>query len=201
MKKLASRIAFLLSLMVVLGSCTGSKDVVSKGFIQKRKYQKGWHVDIPKRERAQPTARLAMERLHPRTNTSFALPVALAEPQSNPAASSAPLTASAASAVQFTQRMANRSPWSYPGELVRTARQQALAATRPIATPDGEPTGTNTLAILGFIFAFLFSLVGLILSIIALGQIKRTGERGHGLAVAGIIISVVSLLIAIAFLA
>ncbi|NEG54511.1 DUF4190 domain-containing protein [Bifidobacterium platyrrhinorum] len=49
----------------------------------------------------------------------------------------------------------------------------------------------NVCAILGIIFAFLFSLVGLILSIVGLNQIKRTHEKGRGLAIAGIIVSVV----------
>ncbi|MDR2524119.1 MAG: DUF4190 domain-containing protein [Candidatus Nomurabacteria bacterium] len=50
---------------------------------------------------------------------------------------------------------------------------------------------TNTMAILGLIFAFIFPIVGLILSIVAKGQIKKTGEGGSGLATAGLIISIV----------
>ena len=49
----------------------------------------------------------------------------------------------------------------------------------------------NVCAIIGFIFAFLFSLIGLILSIVGLNQIKRTHEKGRGLAIAGIIISII----------
>jgi len=47
------------------------------------------------------------------------------------------------------------------------------------------------------VFAFVFPLVGLILSIIARGQIKRTGQRGSGLALAGLILSVVFLVLGI----
>lgn len=50
----------------------------------------------------------------------------------------------------------------------------------------------NTLAIVGFILSFLYTLVGLILSIIAYKQIKDSGEKGKGLAVAGIVISSIS---------
>lgn len=46
----------------------------------------------------------------------------------------------------------------------------------------------NMLAIIGFIFTFFFSLLGGIVCIIALGQIKKTGEKGKGLAIAGIIL-------------
>jgi uncharacterized membrane protein len=63
----------------------------------------------------------------------------------------------------------------------------------PPAAPVYAPAGprTNVLAIVGFILAFLVSVVGIILSFIALSQIKKTGEGGHGLALAGVIIGFV----------
>lgn len=70
------------------------------------------------------------------------------------------------------------------------------AATPAYSAPAaGAPAKTNTLAIVGLILAFVFSLAGLIVSIIARGQIKRTGEGGAGLALAGIIISIVGIVI------
>lgn len=50
---------------------------------------------------------------------------------------------------------------------------------------------TNGLAIAALILAFLFPIVGLILGIVALTQIKKTNEGGKGLAIASIIISIV----------
>lgn len=47
---------------------------------------------------------------------------------------------------------------------------------------------TNILAILGFVGVFIWSLVGIVLGHIALSQIKKTGESGHGLALAAVII-------------
>ncbi|MSP59317.1 MAG: DUF4190 domain-containing protein [Myxococcales bacterium] len=49
---------------------------------------------------------------------------------------------------------------------------------------------TNGLAIAGFICAFLCSIVGIILSAVALSQIKKSNgtQKGEGLALAGIII-------------
>ncbi|MFJ4222021.1 DUF4190 domain-containing protein [Curtobacterium luteum] len=55
----------------------------------------------------------------------------------------------------------------------------------------------NVLAIVGFILAFVVNIGGLVVSIIALNQIKKTGERGRGLALAGVIISALSLIIGI----
>lgn len=55
----------------------------------------------------------------------------------------------------------------------------------------------NVMAIVGFVLAFVVSLAGLIVSIIALSQIKKTGERGRGLALAGVIISALSIVFGI----
>ena len=49
---------------------------------------------------------------------------------------------------------------------------------------------TNTLAILSLVAAFVVSIGGPILGFIALGQIRRTGESGRVLAIAGIIIGI-----------
>ncbi|KAA8818302.1 hypothetical protein CSQ85_09070 [Bifidobacterium rousetti] len=54
----------------------------------------------------------------------------------------------------------------------------------------GKPK-MNTCAVVGFILSFLLWLVGLIVSIVALVQINHRRERGKGLAVAGIIISII----------
>jgi peptidyl-prolyl cis-trans isomerase B (cyclophilin B) len=50
---------------------------------------------------------------------------------------------------------------------------------------------TNTLAILALVLGFVVPLGGIICGHLALGQIKRTGEAGHGLAMAGLIIGYV----------
>ncbi len=49
--------------------------------------------------------------------------------------------------------------------------------------------GTNVMAILSLVFAFIFSPVGIVLGHIAKKQIQRTGEQGNGLATAGLILS------------
>jgi hypothetical protein len=47
---------------------------------------------------------------------------------------------------------------------------------------------TNTMAIVGFVCSLIISPLGLIFGIIALGQLKRSGERGRGWATAAVII-------------
>jgi peptidyl-prolyl cis-trans isomerase B (cyclophilin B) len=47
---------------------------------------------------------------------------------------------------------------------------------------------TNTMAIVSLILAFIVPIAGAIVGHIAINQIKRTGEGGHGLALAGVIV-------------
>ncbi len=57
----------------------------------------------------------------------------------------------------------------------------------------------NPLCIAGFVCSFLIAIVGLILSIIGMNQVKISGEKGYELAMAGIIISAVSMFIAFVY--
>lgn len=52
-----------------------------------------------------------------------------------------------------------------------------------------RPRPTNGMAVASLVCAFVFAPLGIIFGHISLSQIKRTGEEGHGLAVAGLIIS------------
>ncbi|GAA0992606.1 DUF4190 domain-containing protein [Subtercola frigoramans] len=56
----------------------------------------------------------------------------------------------------------------------------------------------NVLAIVSFVSSFIASLAGVITGHIALSQIRKTGERGHGLALAGVIIGYVRIVIDLA---
>ena len=70
----------------------------------------------------------------------------------------------------------------------------------PTATPYGaavQQDRTNPLAIVALIAAFVVPLAGIICGHIALAQIKRTGERGHGLALAGTILGYVFVLLGV----
>jgi peptidyl-prolyl cis-trans isomerase B (cyclophilin B) len=62
---------------------------------------------------------------------------------------------------------------------------------QPYYDPYGyqRPRPTNGMAIASLICAFLFAPLGIVFGHISLSQIKRTGEDGHGLAIAGLVIS------------
>ncbi|MDR2867675.1 MAG: hypothetical protein LBV55_03360 [Acholeplasmatales bacterium] len=61
-----------------------------------------------------------------------------------------------------------------------------------ISSVESEVVHDDGPAITGFVFSFIFSLVGLILSAIALKK-PNISHRGHGFAKAGLIISIVGL--------
>ncbi|MFD1721113.1 DUF4190 domain-containing protein [Amnibacterium endophyticum] len=67
--------------------------------------------------------------------------------------------------------------------------------TPPSSTPyTGAPSTqgrTNVLAIIALVLAFVVAPGGIICGHIALSQIKRTGEQGRGLALAGTILGYV----------
>ncbi|NEG72097.1 DUF4190 domain-containing protein [Bifidobacterium ramosum] len=52
----------------------------------------------------------------------------------------------------------------------------------------------NVMCIVGFVLSFVFAPVGLVLSIVALIQINKSGEKSKGMSIAGIIIGAVNTL-------
>ena len=59
----------------------------------------------------------------------------------------------------------------------------------PPQPPYGPPRGTNTMAILALVLAFVFPPAGIVLGHVAKKQIRQTGEQGDGLATAGLVLS------------
>jgi membrane protease YdiL (CAAX protease family) len=72
-------------------------------------------------------------------------------------------------------------------------------APQPAATPAPAPGEKwNILSVIAFIIVFFgFSLISIILGFIGLNQIKKTGERGRGLALWAIILGFVSIVLGI----
>lgn len=64
-----------------------------------------------------------------------------------------------------------------------TGDASGVQYSTPVAGPQ-----TNTLALLSFIFSLLGGLLGIVFGHIALSQIRRTGEGGRGLAIAGLVL-------------
>jgi hypothetical protein len=57
--------------------------------------------------------------------------------------------------------------------------------------------GTNTLAILALVFAFVFAPAAIVMGAVARRQIQRTGEQGMGLATAGLVLGIVFTVISV----
>jgi Domain of unknown function (DUF4190) len=72
------------------------------------------------------------------------------------------------------------------------SQQPYVGQPTPYGAPGYAPAApTNTLAIISLIAAFVLAPAAIICGHIALGQIKRTGESGHGLAFAGLVLGYV----------
>jgi hypothetical protein len=65
--------------------------------------------------------------------------------------------------------------------------------TTPIPTQHagGAVAGTNVMAILALVFAFIFAPLGIVFGAVAKRQIRQTGEQGEGLAKAGFWLGIV----------
>lgn len=87
------------------------------------------------------------------------------------------------------------------GENIPPSAGQPAQPAQPAAAQTSAPPSpqkTNVLAILGLIFGIIipFQIVGIILSIIALVQIKKNpNQKGKGLAMAGLIIGCVLIIL------
>ena len=74
----------------------------------------------------------------------------------------------------------------------------------PPMTPAG---GTNPLAIFSLVASCVGllcgfgSIIGIVLGVIAMNQIKKTGQQGRGLAVAGVAVGAISLVISVIWMA
>ena len=85
-----------------------------------------------------------------------------------------------------------------PGQPVPPAYPQypprPMVPAYPVYPPRPAPAGTNTFAVLGFILALLpLPFAGLVLCVMGLIQCGQTGQKGKGLAIAGIIIRILGI--------
>ena len=71
--------------------------------------------------------------------------------------------------------------------------------TGPTSQPVSAPKDSNAIALVGFILSFFVALPGLICSIIGYRRAKSEGLDRGGLALAGIIISVVNMVLGFIF--
>lgn len=78
------------------------------------------------------------------------------------------------------------SPWSQP--------QPPLSEVSPVSSDQISP-----LAVVALVFGLFAGPLGVLLGIIALFSISRTGERGRGLAIAGIILGFLGMIITMLF--
>jgi len=201
-----------LGVMAFLASCSSTNEAISKGPFQKRKLRSGWYVNLNTGHRHN-TAQV-LERQERRKWSSDTPALAIHEELPSVAAPApANLEPATAKVVKAKTHVIQERPStdltaSVGGSILEdrkaaVAEQVAVnygAATVAPAGDEGTNDKMNGMAIAGFVCSFFIPLLGIIFSAIALGQIKRKGGRGHGLAVAGLVISIVTILLVIALL-
>jgi hypothetical protein len=100
-----------------------------------------------------------------------------------------------APAVAISTAETSEAPAAAPAQQQPTSS----AAYQQLNAPKAQPNSTNLLAIvslvsiIGLWTAFLGSIAGIVCGHIALSQIKRTQQKGRGLALAGLIIGYVTI--------
>lgn len=82
--------------------------------------------------------------------------------------------------------------WEEAYALAHNGERPPPGATPPMTVNAGY-SRTNTMSILALVFGVVGSLLGIVFGHVALSQIKRTGEAGRGLAIAGLVVGYVQL--------
>ena len=73
-----------------------------------------------------------------------------------------------------------------------------MSAAAPQPSTNATAPAWNVVSILGFVGSLIgFNVIAVILGFIGLNQVKKTGERGRGFALAAIIIGLISIAIII----
>jgi hypothetical protein len=103
-------------------------------------------------------------------------------------------SAAAAQAAQVAQIQQWQAAWAAanPGQPASAAPAPPMPVAMALPVAPGERT--NTLAVLALVFGLLGSgIIPVVLGHISLGQIGRTGERGRGMAVGGLVLGYLEL--------
>ncbi len=84
-----------------------------------------------------------------------------------------------------------------PNQNAATPAQNTAQPKPPAQPAPAQTNNDNTVAIVGFIFAFIMPIVGIICSIIGLNNAKTMNGKNRSLALAGLIISIVETVIGV----
>lgn len=200
----------LAMLFIILGGCSSTNDVVSKGPFQKRKLRPGWHVDLAWRQGHERQAALSMNKEEapmPMKSRAFH-PV----PHVSPALLASNTNSSPVTPVVRTPRQIV--------EVVDILKPENTAATgqeNSVGTAEGNdgPRRWNRMALISGVFLLLSALVlmagggeilfylltfALLTGVIGLLLAIKHKERGKGIAIAAIAIPTVIIALVIAAL-
>ena len=190
-------LSIITAISITLASCSSTNQVASS--FGKRKYMKGDYFNMPSHKQdyhasIQQTAPTAEIPQHVNTESSSIMNFKAVEAQTSPIKNVSPMLAKSPAVYRSKVEIGHRAELKNIGE-----PQSILPPVQNSVKTDGNKTSSgggnaskNWAAIAGFICAFFFPLLGLIFSIIGLKSEHR------GLAIAGVILSIVFMVIILA---
>lgn len=96
---------------------------------------------------------------------------------------------------QHEQRVAQIAAWEAAYRDAHNGEAPPAGFMPPVALAPNNSDRTNTMAILALVLGWFTGILGVVFGHIALNQIKRTGERGRGLAIAGLVLGYIALVV------
>ena len=206
--------SFLLLLFIGVGisSCQTSSSLADGGMVQKRKYQKGYHLNIKDPLAFNKSARSVIEtKLEPTASLKTALPQKRVVPKPTvrvPQSKNTEQTTFKPENIRKNQNKPNlvsMDDVAKPFQITSTYTKQDV-----VITPDpendyyAEAKRLNTLALLSFIFSILslfilaipFGVAAVVCGIIALVQMESAPRvyKGKGFAIVGLIIGIIAVI-------
>jgi len=216
-KTVLHSIISLFILSIIAASCSTSNDVVSNGWIQKRKYQKGYYIDGPKKDHAKTTQPEETFIAEEKAVTTPEQVNAVAEPAAvvAPAATAENVTATAE---KENTSFFKRNPSKKDGAFTRLEKKMEQKRDENLAAADRArsmtPAGVSPLgvedtseldeylrkAILFAIIAVALSVIAAIIRIAEINNLATGASLGFGVSSIIYIVAYVFWVIAVVYL-
>lgn len=222
--RLSTRLGFLIIIALFLASCKTGSSVSDKGIVQKRKYQKGFYVNVKSpfdkkqklEENSEQNAPIHAEAKTPKSISSNYKSAKLQKPNHSKSATASKIEEPASKFKSVEEKRFEDLEASTNNEVqgdVFTNKhsfyKQDLskdeATVSPQITERYQPQRLNTLALLSFIFGVLcwlifgipFSIAAVVCGMIGIIQIEKSPDiyRGQGFAIAGLILGLIALIL------
>lgn len=213
--RVLTRLFLMLSVILLISSCTSDRTLADGGLIQKRRYQKGYHLNFrsnPQKSHKDAEAVKPGEApdLTASANTKELLPPEVLAPQVQQGQQQFDPPSTEVPDLRSTnEKPAGTTESNQTDKRDRTSVEKSATEQPDYYTAQGDARSVNVLSLLSFIFALISLFVAgiplgtaaVICGIIGLNQISKNPmtEKGRGFAIVGIIIGLISVIVVLAY--